>query len=313
MGCESVCRISGDELKIVFGPAASAEGCPGPLLTMGVRRMLILRVLACILFPVWAHAAVVELNEWNTKTQSGWAYSSVEGLPIVDPSPIGGGSPSGGSSIRGSFSAGTYSSSVSGGTSAFTSVPVSVQNEIYVGHWIKYSNPFDWNPVANKFMVLTMRDPVQNGNVGNGRDNWVLSWAVNGTQLIMTTQLWNCPPCTQNRYNNVGAVNIQRGVWYWIEFHSILNTVGQNNGLVEVWIDDVLVLRHTDIPLRTSNTIMGQMAHVPLYGGGGGTINQLQHTWYDHSVISTTRIGRPASRAPGDTTAPRSPVLNFAN
>ena len=278
--------------------------------------MLILRVLACLLFPVWAHAAVVELNEWNTKTQSGWAYSSVEGNPTVDPSPIGGSSPSGGSAIRGNFNPGSYTASVGGGTSAFTAVHSSVNNEMYAGFWIKWSNPFDWHPIGTKFMVTTMRDPVPNGTVGNGRDNFVLVIGPNGSGLIFTTQLWNCPPCTQNRYNNISSVNIQTGRWYWVEFHARLNTVGQANGLIEVWFDDVLVLQHADVPLHTSDTPMGQMAQTPIWGGGCKVpcnINQLQHIWYDHTVISTTRIGRPGTTPPGDTTAPRSPTLNFAN
>ena len=278
--------------------------------------MLILRVLACILFPVWAHAAVVELNEWNTRTQSGWAYSSVTENPTLDLSPIGGSSPSGGSAIRGNLYPGLVTSSVAGGTSAFSAVPSSVHNEIYTGFWIKWSNPFDWHPIATKFMVTTMRDPVVNGNVGNGRDNFVLVIGPNGQSLIFTTQLWNCPPCTQNRYNNRSSVNIQKGRWYWVEFHARLNTVGQADGLIEVWFDDVLVLQHTDVPLRTSNTSIGQMAQTPIWGGGCNpacSINQTQSIWYDHTVISTTRIGRPGSTQSGDTTAPRSPTLNFAN
>ena len=259
-----------------------------------------------------AYAAVIEQNEWNNKTQTGWDYSSLTGNPTIDASPAGGSSPSGGSAIRANFSAGTYPSSIGGGTSNYTFPGDQNYTELYVGHWIKWSNPFDWNPVGTKFDYLTARD-LTSGTVGTGRDNFLVMIQNNGATLTFTQQLWSCPPCTQNRFNNRAGVNIQKGRWYWFEIHARYNTVGSANGLFEAWIDDVLVMEHNDVTFRTYNTVMGSFQHAPVWGGGGGTINQTQHMWWDHTVLSTTRIGRPTSASPLDTTAPRSPTLNFAN
>ena len=277
--------------------------------------MLILRVLACLLFPVWAHAAVLELNEWNDKLRAGWDYSSLSGNPTIDNATD---TPSGGGTIRANFSAGTYTSSVGGGTSTYT-IPISHSlTEIYAGHWIKFSSPFDWNPQNTKFMFTTNRNTTP-GNIATGKDNWVLSMRGPNT-LVFTEQLWwTCPACTQNRYTNVGGVNIQLGRWYWIEAHARMNTIGAGglssvaDGLIEVWIDDALVMRHNDVILRTNDNVFGLFSHAPVWGGGGGTISQTQHMWWDHTVLSTTRIGRPGTTPPGDTIAPRSPTLNFAN
>lgn len=154
-----------------------------------------------------------------------------------------------------------------------------------------------------------MRDPA---NAAGGRDNFLTMIQNNGTVLTFTQQLWNAPG-TQNRYPNRGSVNIQKNRWYWLEIHARLNTVGQADGFLEIWVDDLLIMQHSDVTFRTTNASWGQYQHSPEWGGGGGTINQEQYIWFDHTVLSTTRIGRPGSTPSGDTTAPRSPTLNFAN
>ena len=48
------------------------------------------------------------------------------------------------------------------------------------------------------------------------------------------------------------------------------------------------------------------MQHTAEYGGSGSTLTATQYWWVDHTVISTTRIGRPS--VGGDTTAPVAPA-----
>lgn len=251
-----------------------------------------------------AHAVVLETNEWLNRTQPGWDYNTPT-LPSIDNATD---TPAGGGALRMMYFAGTYSTSTGGGRAEYSHLPAGL-TELYMGHWIKWSSPFDWNPVGTKFDYLFMRDAAV---PAGGRDNFLTMIQNNGTTLTFTQQLWNAPG-TQNRYPNRGSVSIQKNRWYWLEIHSRLNTVGQANGFLEIWLDDALIMQHNDVTYRTTNTTIGSFLHSPEWGGGGGTINQNQYIWFDHTVLSTTRIGRPTSSQPGDTTAPRSPVLNFAN
>jgi hypothetical protein len=248
-----------------------------------------------------AYAAVLETNEWSNRTQTGWAYNTTT-VPSIDNTTN---TPSEGGALRMEYPAGTYTTSKGGGRAEFT-LPVG-HTDMYMGHWMKWSNPYTWNPIGTKIDYLFMKDGYGSTNY---RDNFLLMTQNNGTLLTFTQQLVNAPG-TQNRYPNRGSVSFQLKRWYWFEIHARLNTVGQADGLLEIWVDDVLIMQHSDVTYRTTNTTMGGFQHSPEWGGGGGTIPVMQYFWVDHTVISTTRIGRPASTPSEDTTAPRSPILNF--
>lgn len=255
--------------------------------------------LVLVLLSSNAFGEVLYLGEWESKPGAPWSYNAP---PVIDPAPDGGSSPSGGSALKMTFPAGTYATSFSGGRAEYV---ISGQpTELYMGHWIKWSNPFDWNPIGTKIDYLFMRDPA---NAAGGRDNFLTMIQNNGTTLTFTQQLWNAPG-TQNRYPNRGSVNIQKNRWYWFEIHGRLNTVGRADGFLEIWVDDVLIMQHSDVTYRTTDTPWGQYQHSVEWGGGGGTINQQQYLWIDHTVISTTRIGRPGGVATSDTTPPSPPL-----
>ena len=129
-----------------------------------------------------------------------------------------------------------------------------------------------------------MRDPA---NAAGGRDNFLTMIQNNGTVLTFTQQLWNAPG-TQNRYPNRGSVNIQKNRWYWLEIHARLNTVGQADGFLEIWVDDLLIMQHSDVTFRTTNASWGQYQHSPEWGGGGGTINQEQYLVQSYRSIHDT-------------------------
>jgi len=65
-----------------------------------------------------------------------------------------------------------------------------------------------------------------------------------------------------------GAWIFPRGKWFRIEEEVVLNTPGKPDGTLRVWVDGELKLSHTDITLRTSDSlaITGVMADI-FYGG----------------------------------------------
>lgn len=268
--------------------------------------MLILRLLALllVLVPFSAHAVIYETNEWANKTQAGWSYSGTTTDNATD-------TPAGGGTIRMQWSAGNYPvcCSIGGGRAEYGNLPAGL-TELYIGHWVKWSNPYDWNPVGSKIDYMITRDAYA-GDLGTGKDNFLTMIQDNGTTLTFTQQLWmDCTPgpCTRSRTNNVGSINIIKGRWYWLEIHVRYNTVGVQDGLIEIWLDDVLKMQHSNVTYRTTNTTIGNFQHSPEWGGGGGVINQTQYVWFDHTVLSSTRIGMPGGvPVPTDTTPPTAP------
>lgn len=259
-----------------------------------------------------AQAVVIEINEWDNKTKAGWAYSADPLKPAIDGTAN---TCPGGNRLRAKYDPGTYSTSIGGNRAEFTT---SGKNDLYWGHWLQYSVPFTWNPVGTKIDYWTM------GGLsidGVHRDNFLVMTHFFGTNgggnsLTFTQQL-NGSPGTQNRGPNISSPPIVPGPCYWIEFHGRLNTVGQADGLFEAWLDDQLVMQHNNVTFRTTNVTWGILSHSPEWGGGGGTIPSTcsigapgypcpQYTWVDHTVVSTTRIGRPGGTG-GDTTAPATP------
>ena len=252
-----------------------------------------------LLWAVPAHPAVIATNEWVDTTGLGWSYvSGLCGCGAVIDNVTN--SPSGGGALRFTYNAGTYPQSVSGGRAEYT---FSGKTDLYFGHWMKWSSPWDWHPIGTKIDYLTTTNPDVSGSF---RDNFLILVKPSGQGLLFTQQLQQ-PPGTQNRQMNRGSIAFQLNRWYWLEYHARMNTVGKADGLFELWIDDTLIMQHNDVTFRTNNNTWGSAQHSPIWGGNGpATINQQQFFWVGHTVISTTRIGHPA--VGGDTTPPRSPA-----
>ena len=286
--------------KIAILASAFESWCPFAAHTDGGRtvtfRLLLVFGQVLFLFTLLtgsALAAVIATQEWSSIPAGPWSVSV--GSPGIDNTTN---TPSGGGALRFTYGAGTYTSSVGVGGASYTTTG---QTELYVGHWMKWSSPFTWNPIATKMVSVFLSNP---GSVA--RDNFVFTVQNGGNTLTFTQQLWAAPN-TQNRNTNIANQAFQLNRWYWFEFHARLNTVGQPNGLLEVWVDNKLVMSHSDVTYRTYDSPWGVIQHAPVWGGGGGTISQQQYFWVDHTVISTTRIGMPGGGPAGDSTAPSSP------
>ncbi len=261
--------------------------------------MLIIRLLVLLLWPISAHALVIETNEWNTLLP---AHYETNGGPSLDGTTN---TPSGGNALKMTCPAGSYSTGHSCGRIKFKISEVGTYTELYVGHWMKWSSNWVWHPVGTKIDYMFMRDCA---NSDCNQDNWLAMMQNNGATLTFTQQLWAAPG-TQNRNANIASFSAQLNTWYWIEYHVRLNTVGQANGFLEIWVNDVLRSQHNNVTYRTTNTPIGYFEHSLEYGGGGAhVIPAVQYQWHDHLVVSTTRIGMPGGTPPPvDTTAPSVP------
>jgi hypothetical protein len=253
--------------------------------------------LVLVLLSSNAFGNVLYLVEWESKPGAPWSYSA--GSPLVDCSVPP--SPSGGCALKFVYQAGTYSTSFSGGNAAIN-LPTPL-NELWIGHWNRYSSGFVFNNSGTKMDLISLADKGQY----NFRANMAVGWQhnTNTPPSVATNQIvWG--PGSQNFTANYYATT---NTWVWVEEHFVINTPGQANGIYEFYVDDVLKGRFTNVPYRDSSVTRGwdRFFHTATWGGGGGTVPVTQYWWVDHSVISTTRIGRPGS-ASGTNVPPNPPV-----
>ena len=258
--------------------------------------LIVLTVLSFLLCIESALAQVQHTNEWDSRSTS-WAYSSSD-RPSIDTTAN---SPSGGGALRFTYPAATYPTSTTGGRAEYGALSGGSGTEYYFGHWVKWSPGFTWNPIANKIDYIWARDKTP---TLNSYPYIATRTNFGGNNLIVDVGI----DTPHARSCNRTIPTFATGRWYWFEIHVKMNTVGSRNGVIEVWVDDVQCMSYFDVKMVDINTTWGYFLHSPEWGGGGGTIPSTQYMWVDHSVISRSRIGRPGSTTPRDTTPPASPT-----
>ena len=120
----------------------------------------------------------------------------------------------------------------------------------------------------------------------------------------------SCYPIGGGDYQNgkqwkSGNTDYSNGTWHFVEAHIKLNTisggVGQADGIVKMWVDDVAVISHTDVMLRTNkypDMLMNQINLAPFIGVGS-PINQT--ALIDEIYIRTQSSGDPPPPPPPPT------------
>lgn len=89
--------------------------------------------------------------------------------------------------------------------------------------------------------------------------------------------------------NGLGMVEQNR--WYSIEQYVKMNTVGQKNGIIKVWIDGKLAFQKTNLNLRTVSGWPIYKAWIDHYYGGVGTPSHNLGIYIDNIVLAKKYIG----------------------
>lgn len=89
------------------------------------------------------------------------------------------------------------------------------------------------------------------------------------------------------------GVNFQPGAWHTIEQRVRLNTVGLNDGIIEVWVDGQMVYGKYDMVYRQIPEIKINAFYFSTFFGGGDASwapSSEQAVYFDNFAISTQRI-----------------------
>jgi hypothetical protein len=185
-------------------------------------------------------------------------------------------------------------------------------NEVYVGTWFKFSNPFQGEQnLANKLMVLFW---------GDGSTLWIKAegqqfgpWhPVIGYSVVDMT-LNNCHnpgygdcPGGFTFTPNVSNGNITQGMWNRLEFYYKRSTsTTSRDGIVRVWLNGTPVIDVTRA--NTPSAFLQTVFVTPSWAGPAdpGRSNPDKIS-FDHIHVSAPNGGGGAPK--GDTTPPAAPV-----
>ena len=254
------------------------------------------------------HAEVINQNEWENKTVVPWGYvnSSFGTPPFID---FATPSPSGSGAITFTFPSGSGTTSFGPGVAFHESLSLP---DMYTGFWMRYSPGFVFHPIGTKILY-------QYGSIISPTLNNLPYMAiyVDSSEVCCRVSIGiqghgGFSAIPHDVKQNVASVSLTPGVWKWMEVHVKKNTPSQPDGILEIWIDDVLTHSYSNITYFDNNSVWKTVKHSPEYGGGGSyTIPATQFMYVDHTVISTTRIGHPTVGR--DTTAPARPTNLVVN
>ena len=79
--------------------------------------------------------------------------------------------------------------------------------------------------------------------------------------------------------------------WYSIEQHLVLNSPGQNNGILETWIDGRLAYRQSNWRWRDTNSLKIEQVWLNVFHGGSAVPDRDISVYLDNVVVASRYIG----------------------
>lgn len=239
---------------------------------------ILFAVLIHALFPTVA-LAWTETSQWNTATEGEWSCQSYTGggrFPgvhyTIDCSSQ---TPDPPCSFRGNFPTGYPANHEL--AMCWNPFPAEAE-EVYVQYYVKFSSNWTWGR-GSKFIFIL---------VGGG-GNIFTSVSGGSKRFYVTTQTF----ATNSYPPNVGRQpKMVAGRWYKHVLRLKINTPGVLDGIIQLWIDDVLTTRYSNVGFRSSSqTDRGFREITANYGAAGSDKGAGEYVWFDHSIVSTSPIG----------------------
>lgn len=185
--------------------------------------------------------------------------------------------------------------------------------DIYVQYKIYYSPGFQFDAHGLKMLELGTQDNYD--QTGVCCNPWVANYttlyvtangapALEGNNKGAATPEWIGYPQNASGYTGSNPLRLQPGRWYTIEVRRRLNDAGADNGILQLWVDGVLVVDYRNARVRSPR--VGAYGANYAYGTNWVMISdyphfavpQSQSVSYDDVKISTTPIGSGVASAP---------------
>lgn len=184
--------------------------------------------------------------------------------------------------------------------------------DLYVQYRIYYSAGFRFDTNYKQLEIGTQDDLNQTSTCCNP---WVANYltllvAPGGGLLGETNNKGQATPqwigwhANQNGYTSSNRFILQSGRWYTIEVRRRLNDANVANGILQMWVDGLLIMDHRNVTYRvprngayganfTYGTNWVMVSDYALQG-----VTQNQSIYYDDMKFSTTLIGNGGAGTP---------------
>ena len=190
--------------------------------------------------------------------------------------------------------------------------------DIYIQYKVHYSANWDTSPggLVKGIEVATEDDRAHNEVCCNpGFANYLAvyppfgnDWNIEVVNKQGPGPEWIAYRQNASGYNSSNRFVMQAGRWYTFEVRRRLNDAGVDNGILQMWVDGVLLINYTNVRHRvprngtfgTDFTYGTNLVMLSEYGPS----NRDQSVYYDDFKLSTTYIGT------GTTTPPPGPPTN---
>lgn len=227
------------------------------------------------------------LENFEDQTWSKWAYSPAGNIQILgDP-----GCAEGSYCVRGVLTSGTHSDNYADflfGDHVSVGRPDKVKVEdVWVKLRVKFSSGYVWPGSSQKIAIFNLTDGVSLGRryqvyiYVNALGRYVVDHS-----YIDTWQFFGLP---QNIPAGSAPVTARFDTWDELKLHARLNTPGQSNGVVELWINGVKKIEYTNVNIRQGTAYGINKFILSTYATPSSGSNGQQ--WFDDIQVTTTDPG----------------------
>lgn len=222
--------------------------------------------------------AWTETSHWNTVAEGGWtcqSYTAGGTFPGTHYSISAMSSPDPPNVLRWNFPTGFPGNHELG--MCWNPFPAEAE-EIWVQYYFKYSP--NWTVGTGSKLIFIL--------VGGG-GNVFTSFTGGSKRFYFTTQTY----ATNSYPPNVGPQpTMVNGTWYKHTLHLKMNTAGVLDGIVEMWVDDVLTTRYTNVGYRPASQAGRGFFDITINTGKANVAAGAgEYVLYDHTIVSTSKIG----------------------
>jgi hypothetical protein len=184
-------------------------------------------------------------------------------------------------------------------------------DEIYFRYYLRLAE--SWNPTVQGGKFPGPSGTYGRAGWGGRKADGTDGWSMRGLFLEATE-----PANPLSRYTSMGTYAYhadmrgywgdnwpwmigQRGLleqnrWYCIEQYFRVNTLGQKDGVLKVWVEGELAFERTDIRVRNVPELKIQRIWMNVYHGGTKPSHKDQHLFIDNVVIARKYIGPMSSK-----------------
>ncbi len=183
-------------------------------------------------------------------------------------------------------------------------------NGDYDGFYGTYTTAYDELSGVHPRMGLQDASNIDSTNIGVNLCNVTENRATNGCNGICDNSArWDVQDCYDggggiylNGRMTTPSLSLTTNSWHYVEVYYKMNSVsggkGQNDGIMQMWIDGTQLVNFTDIIYRTnqhSTMQFNQFALSP-YIGDGSPVDQ--YLWIDNLTVATSRPSQVAPPSP---------------